>query len=168
MMHTIPVFSRVAGVVAITILSLGGCQLADMAQFSYANTAATHRWVDEERSTTLPFEMVDDHIVLPVSVNGSAPLNFVLDSGAAATVIFESRNTQALPLKLGAELPVSGVGVGPNPVARVVEKPTSQWAARAWKACRLSIFHWPRCPSLRISTKCILMALSARPFLSAL
>lgn len=121
-MHTIPVFSRVAGVVAITILSLGGCQLADMAQFSYANTAATHRWVDEERSTTLPFEMVDDHIVLPVSVNGSAPLNFVLDSGAAATVIFESRNTQALPLKLGAELPVSGVGVGPNPVARVVEK----------------------------------------------
>jgi hypothetical protein len=106
-----------------------------MAQFTYANASATHRWVDESRSTTLPFEMVDDHIVLPVSVNGSAPLNFILDSGAAATVIFESRNTQALTLKLGAQLPVSGVGTGPNPVARIVEKPISRWVALAWRAC---------------------------------
>lgn len=100
---------------------LGGCQLADVAQYSYANATASHHWVDEVKSTTLHFEMVDDHIIVPVSVNASEPLNFVLDSGAAATVILESRHTGALPLELGPELPVSGVGTGPHPVARMVE-----------------------------------------------
>jgi len=107
--------------VATSLLLLGGCQLADMAQFSYANATATHRWVDEARSTTLHFDLVDDHIVLPVSVNGSEPLNFVLDSGAGATVILESRQTNALSLETAGELPVSGVGTGPNPVAHIVK-----------------------------------------------
>jgi len=107
--------------ITIALASLGGCQLADMAQFSYANATATHHWVDEATSTTLSFELIDDHIVFPVSVNASEPLNFVLDSGAAATVIFESPNTQKLPLVIGGELSVSGVGNGPNPVAHVVK-----------------------------------------------
>ncbi len=106
--------------VATSITLLSACQLVDMAQFSYANATATHRWLDEARTTTLRFELVDDHIVVPVGVNGSEPLNFVLDSGAAATVILESRHTQALSLKLGPELPVSGVGSGPDPVAHIV------------------------------------------------
>lgn len=106
---------------ATSISLLGGCQMVDMVQFSYANATASHRWADEARTTTLHFELVDDHIILPVSVNAGEPLNFVLDSGASATVIFESRNTQSLSLKLGAELPVSGVGTGPNPVAYIVE-----------------------------------------------
>ena len=107
--------------IASCTLLLGGCQLADMAQFGYANATASHHWVDEVTSTTLHFEMVDDHIIVPVSVNESEPLHFVLDSGAAATVILESRQTGALPLELGAELTVSGVGTGPDPVARIVE-----------------------------------------------
>lgn len=106
---------------AALMFFLGGCQVADMVQFSYANATASHHWVDEATSTTVHFELVDDHIIVPVAVNGSEPLSFVVDSGAAANVIFESRNTQLLPLKLGAELPVSGVGTGPDPVARVVE-----------------------------------------------
>jgi hypothetical protein len=106
---------------ATLITLLGGCQMIDMIQFSYANATASHRWADEARTTTLHFELIDDHIILPVSVNAGEPLNFVLDSGAGATVIFESRNTQSLSLKLGAELPVSGVGTGPNPVAYIVD-----------------------------------------------
>jgi hypothetical protein len=92
-----------------------------MAQFSYANATATHHWLDQATTTTVHFELVDDHIILPVSVNSSEPLNFVLDSGAAATVILESYNTQPLPLEFGAELTVSGVGTGANPVARIIE-----------------------------------------------
>ncbi|MFT7287374.1 MAG: hypothetical protein ACI87W_001488 [Halieaceae bacterium] len=104
----------------ISMILSGGCQLADMAQFTYANATATHHWDGEARTTSLAFELVDDHIVLPVRVNGSKPLNFVLDSGAAASLILESHNTRDLPLEPGAELPVSGVGDGDNPVARVV------------------------------------------------
>jgi hypothetical protein len=111
--------SKVCAAAAIYLLS--GCQLVDMAQFSYANATATHRWLDQTTTTTLHFELVDEHIIVPVSVNASAPLNFVLDSGAGATVILESRNTQALPLEFGAELSVSGVGTGPDPVARIIE-----------------------------------------------
>jgi hypothetical protein len=99
---------------------LGGCQLADMARFSYANATASHRWTDEARTTTVRFELVDDHIVVPVSVNRSQRLNFVVDSGAAATVILESPSTELLPLKLGGELAVSGVGTGPDPKAYIV------------------------------------------------
>tara|TARA_R110001599_G_scaffold353826_1_gene599323 strand:- start:106347 stop:107672 length:1326 start_codon:yes stop_codon:yes gene_type:complete len=102
------------------ILLLGGCQLADMARFSYANSTAAHHWADEARTTTVRFEMLDDHIVVPVSVNRSKPLNFVVDSGAAATVILESQDTKLLALTLGAELPVSGVGAGPDPTAYIV------------------------------------------------
>lgn len=98
-----------------------GCQLADVAQFSYANATATHRWLGEQRSTTLQFELIDDHIVLPVTINESEPLKFVLDSGAAATVILESRGTQKLSLQMAGELPVSGVGNGEDPRAFFVK-----------------------------------------------
>jgi predicted aspartyl protease len=103
-----------------TALSLGGCQLADMARFSYANASATHQWSNARQATSVPFRLVDNHIILPVSVNGSEPLDFVLDSGAAATVIIDSRATRALQLEMGGELPVSGTGTGPHPIARIV------------------------------------------------
>jgi hypothetical protein len=105
----------------LVIFMVGGCQLADVARFTYANATATHQWAGESQTTTLPFELVDDHIILPVRVNGSEPLNFVLDSGAAATVILESRLTNSLDLKMGGELPISGVGTGPDPVAQIVK-----------------------------------------------
>lgn len=107
--------------VAGSILFLSACQLADVAQFGYANATATHHWVGEARTTTLHFELIDDHIILPVSLNGSEPLDFVLDSGAAATVILESHQTSKLPLEIAGELPVSGVGTGPDPVAHIVK-----------------------------------------------
>jgi predicted aspartyl protease len=92
-----------------------------MAQFSYANATAEHCWVDDARSTTLPFELIDGHIIVPVSVNGSEPLRFVLDSGASATVILESSSTKSLPLNMGAAMTVSGVGTGEDPQAYIIE-----------------------------------------------
>ena len=124
MQNRTPSLKRLAGITGLALASmmlLSGCQLADMVQFTYANAVATHSWADEGRSTTVRFEMIDDHIVLPVSINDSEPLNFVLDSGAAATVVLESRHTRTLPLELGPEISVSGVGDGPDPVARIIE-----------------------------------------------
>jgi predicted aspartyl protease len=105
---------------ALLLLSVSACQIADMARFSYANANATHQWTSAELTTTVPFTLIDNHIILPVRVNGSEPLNFVLDSGAAATVIIDSRATRALQLEMHGELPVSGVGTGPDPVAHIV------------------------------------------------
>jgi hypothetical protein len=44
----------------------------------------------------------------------------VLDSGAGASVIIDSRGSRALQLEMGGEISVSGVGTGPDPVARIV------------------------------------------------
>jgi len=108
-----------AFMLCVTLL-LSGCQLTNMVQFSYANATATHSWVDDARTTTVGFELIDDHIILPVSVNGSEPLRFVLDSGAAATVILESTHSKKLPLEMAGKVEVSGVGTGPNPVAYII------------------------------------------------
>ena len=102
------------------LLCLGGCQLVEMARFSYANAKSTHHWANAQLSTTVPFKMVDDHIIVPVRVNGSEPLNFVLDSGAGAMVIIDSRSSRGLQLEMGGEFSVSGTGTGPDPVARIV------------------------------------------------
>jgi len=105
--------------IALAIL-VSGCQLADMARFSYANATATRHWANSLHSTSVPFTLIDNHIILPVRVNGSESLNFVLDSGAGATVIIDSHGSRALPLKQDGELPVSGVGTGPGFTAGVV------------------------------------------------
>jgi hypothetical protein len=102
------------------LLCLSGCQLVEMARFSYANSKSTHEWANDQLTTSIPFTLVDDHIILPVRVNGSEPLNFVLDSGAGAMAIIDSRASRALQLELGAEVPVSGAGTGADPIAHIV------------------------------------------------
>lgn len=99
---------------------LSACQLIDMARFSYANANATQQWENAEHSTTIPFTLIDNHIILPVRVNGSEPLNFVLDSGAGTNVIIDSRRSRALQLKMQGELTAAGVGTGPDPVVHIV------------------------------------------------
>lgn len=113
---------HINGLLALVALlaCLNGCQFIDMAKFSYANATATQQWAGAERTTTVPFKLVDNHIILPVRVNGSEPLNFVLDSGAGASVIIASRDSLRLQLQTQGELPVSGVGTGPDPIAGIV------------------------------------------------
>lgn len=106
----------------LLLLTCSGCQLTDMVRFAYDNANSTHSWAGENRKTTVPFTMIDNHIILPVSINGSEPLNFVLDSGAAATVIMESRHTRALDLEASSQITVSGVGSGPDPIANIVRE----------------------------------------------
>lgn len=47
----------------------------------------------------IPFEMTNNLVFLPVTINGSRPLVFILDTGASTTVIDE-RKAKALSLKL--------------------------------------------------------------------
>jgi hypothetical protein len=58
---------------------------------------------------TLPFELVIRHIVLPVTINGSRPLSFVLDTGAKAVIVDLGR-AKELGLSLSGEIRAGGVG----------------------------------------------------------
>jgi hypothetical protein len=42
------------------------------------------RFTSGTRALDIPFELVNNHIYLKASVNGSAPLSFILDTGARA------------------------------------------------------------------------------------
>jgi len=60
---------------------------------------------------TIPFQSVDKLIFLPVQVNGSAPLWFVLDSGASGCVI-EKKSAEKLGLKTAGAEQRQGAGAG--------------------------------------------------------
>ncbi len=56
-----------------------------------------------EPLAVVPFEMVNSHVVVPVSVNGSPPLSFVFDNASGGTVIHSS-TAEALGLVDGGVL----------------------------------------------------------------
>jgi len=99
---------------------LSGCQLFDAVKFSYANATSKHKWLNNSNTTHVPFTLVSDLIIVPVNINGSETLNFVFDTGAAATVILESNNTKILTLKSESKLDVSGAGESFQSIANVV------------------------------------------------
>jgi len=99
---------------------LSGCQLFDAVKFSYANATSKHKWLNNTKTTHVPFTLVSELIIVPVSINGSNTLNFVFDTGAAATVILESNNTKTLTLKSDSKLDIAGAGENFQSVANVV------------------------------------------------
>jgi hypothetical protein len=60
-------------------------------------------------STTIPFELVNKQIFIPVHVAGSAPLSFVLDTGDKYAVI-DLTLAKSLDLEMGDEVDVGGAG----------------------------------------------------------
>ena len=100
--------------------ALSGCQLYNAAKFSYTNSTSNHKWLHNSNTTQVPFTLVSELILVPVSINGSNTLNFAFDTGAAATVIFESNNTKNLILKSDSKLDIEGAGEGFKSIANLV------------------------------------------------
>ena len=67
---------------------------ADRAAPAVERSGATDKSVQ-----VIPFELYDNHIYLPVGVNGSEPLKFVLDTGAALCLLSE-RGAKQLSIKM--------------------------------------------------------------------
>jgi|SRR5215813_1009674 len=65
--------------------------------------AADIRFASGKSALAIPFELadtrIDNHIFLQVSINGSSPLYFILDTGASHTIL-SLRNAKSLSLKL--------------------------------------------------------------------
>lgn len=88
--------------------------LAIVAAISFATAIS---WANQtNRPTTpgtisIPFELVHRHIVVKVSVNKSAPLPFLLDTGATQAIVKLER-AKELNLKLGGPVIAGGAGAG--------------------------------------------------------
>jgi hypothetical protein len=76
---------------------------------TWANQSVTN--APAPGTISIPFELVHRHIVVKVSVNKSAPLPFVLDTGATQAIVKLDR-AKALGLKLGAPVNAGGAGAG--------------------------------------------------------
>ncbi len=58
---------------------------------------------------TIPFELVTRHIMIPVKINNSRPLSFVLDTGDKYGIVDTAR-AKALGLNLAGQIKVGGAG----------------------------------------------------------
>lgn len=78
-----------------------GCLLAYSQDFNIFNN---------KKKYSLNFKHVGSLVILPVSINGSPPLNFVLDTGSPYTVITNLEAINHFQLKKGKSITISGLG----------------------------------------------------------
>ena len=71
------------------------------------------------KKVQIRFRMVNNLILIPVVINGSDTLQFILDTGIENTIISELSLGDTLSLKYTRTTPISGLGVG-KPVDAVV------------------------------------------------
>jgi PDZ domain/Aspartyl protease len=72
------------------------------------NPQAQHVWHARDASVAVPFEWQDGHLVIGVRINDSAPLRLAFDTGASATVLFETERTRGLRLQAERQIPIGG------------------------------------------------------------
>jgi hypothetical protein len=93
--------------IALTTVLFITVSIAGANSVSPASGQTTSRKTD----TSLPFELVSNHIFMPGSVGQSGPLWFVLDTGDKFGVIDVDR-ARALGLQLQGQIPIGGAGSG--------------------------------------------------------
>src|SRR5688572_8985369 len=71
------------------------------------NPQAQHVWHALDESVAVPFEWHDGHLVIGVRVNDSPPLRLAFDTGASATVLFETERTRGLRLQAERQIPIA-------------------------------------------------------------
>ena len=80
---------------------------------------------DGKRVVELPFEVEGNWMVIPVSINGSRPLGFVLDTGAQGTVLQNPEIADSLNFKITGKMAVRGAGgAGAGREASIAENVT--------------------------------------------
>ncbi|MDW7693194.1 aspartyl protease family protein [Flammeovirgaceae bacterium SG7u.111] len=65
-----------------------------------------------KKTLTIPFELVHNLILIPLSINGSDTLRFILDTGVSTTVITSLPNSEDINLKYVRKLDLNGLGEG--------------------------------------------------------
>ena len=66
----------------------------------------------DEKSFTLSFEYSQNLILIPVRINDSPPMRFVLDTGISNTIITELTGVDTLQLNYARQVKVAGLGTG--------------------------------------------------------
>jgi hypothetical protein len=65
-----------------------------------------------QRSLRLPFKSINNLIIIPIQINGSDTLNFILDTGINTSIICELSTGENLNLNYAREIQLQGLGTG--------------------------------------------------------
>ncbi len=69
-------------------------------------------FTSKRKSISLPFKLVHNLIIIPVQINDSQPLNFILDSGVRNTLITRLNFSDSLSLNQAGRITIQGLGKG--------------------------------------------------------
>lgn len=68
------------------------------------------RFEDNKHKSSLNFQHVGNLIIVPISINGSIPLNFIIDTGSPYTMITNIEAINYFKLNKGKSVQISGLG----------------------------------------------------------
>ena len=94
--------------IACFSVCLAGCADRGLINLQSGNLLAKKDWTSPESSFEVPFVWHDGHIIIEVNVNGQQGIRLAFDSGAAATVLFESERTQQLDFGGSSQISLHG------------------------------------------------------------
>jgi predicted aspartyl protease len=95
----------------------------EFAAIQVNNQMAEALWDTPNHESTVPLSLLQNLPMVSVQVNGK-PLRFVVDTGAAVSVLLETPTTAELRLNQVGEVSISGAGEGFDSVAHVVDDVT--------------------------------------------
>ena len=98
----------VAFMIVALIACAEPCAGGALKNVQQGNPQAQHVWYARDASIAVPFEWHDGHLVIGVRINDSAPLRLAFDTGASATVLFETERTRGLRLQAQRQIPIGG------------------------------------------------------------
>lgn len=107
-------FRAAAGLLAGCLAAFAGPSSgAALENLQQGNPQSQHVWRAPGDRIAIPFQWYDGHMLVAVRVNGSAPLRLAFDSGAGATVLFETERTRGLELRPERQITI-GAGTAVN------------------------------------------------------
>ena len=104
-------------------LFISGCSFAGLLGLYYANDGTADRWESDADQIRIPFQQ-GDFVTIPVRINGSSEMNFVLDTGAPVTGLLGREISDRIGLDRGRPVSVGGSGYGEDPTGSLVKNLT--------------------------------------------
>lgn len=100
------------GFLMLICFSLCLLQSPAQAQEALSMDSDTVFFTSKRKKINIPFNLVHNLIVIPVRINSSQPLNFILDSGVKNTLITHLYHNDSLDLKEINKITINGLGEG--------------------------------------------------------
>ncbi|WP_460879288.1 aspartyl protease family protein [Pontibacter rugosus] len=100
----------------ILLLCLIACSIPapTLAQVQPTFDSDTVYFTTSRKKIVMPFKLVHNLIIIPVKINNSSSLNFILDSGVQNTLITKLNFTDSLSLHDAKRIKIRGLGEGHN------------------------------------------------------